>query len=175
MSEVAVLPVKKAKKVQIIPPKAKPLRRKLYMRTQAGKPSTHYVEVVHRVDPAVEILERFGAVPDDIVQFSRILVAVYQPPMVTTTQGGIMLTQGISEEDLNEFRYQGKVGLIVARGKQAYVDDDSVKFHGTENRVGDWVWFRPSDGIACEVNEVFCRILNERDIIGRVPHPDYIW
>jgi hypothetical protein len=82
----------------------------------------------------------------------------------------------IPEDDIEEYHWQGKVGLIVAMGPQAYVDDDTTKFNGTQNRVGDWVWFRPSDGDAVEVNEVFCRIFDsERFIKGRIPHPDYVW
>lgn len=168
-TSTAVVPLKQ-KKEQV-----KPLRRKLYLRTPMGQVSQHFVEVKHIGNPAVELMKRIGDVPTGVVQFGRVLVAVYQPPMVTTTAGGIHLTDQVSQKDLDEFLYQGKVGLVVAKGSMAYVDDDHVKFHGVNNELGDWIWFRPSDGIACEVNEVFCRILNERDIIGRIPHPDYIW
>lgn len=153
----------------------KPFQRKINLKTQAGKRNTTKVMVEHEHDPKKVLLDRVGPLDASVVQFSRILVAVYQPPVVTKTAGGILLTQGMSEEDVEEYLWQGKVGLIVAMGPQAYVDDDNVKFHGTENKVGDWVWFRPSDGIGCEVNEVFCRVLREADIIGKVSHPDAIW
>jgi hypothetical protein len=29
--------------------------------------------------------------------------------------------------------------------------------------------------MGCDCNEVFCRVLTERDIIGKIPHPDMVW
>lgn len=154
----------------------KPVRRKINLRTPVGKINKHWVEVVHECDPKAAILEAIGTIPDELVQFSRILVAIYKPPIVERTKGGIILTNAMSEEDIEEYFWMGKTGLIVAMGPQAYEDDDNAKFHGTKNKVGDWVHFRPSDGDAMEVNEVFCRIFDhERFIKGRIPHPDYIW
>jgi co-chaperonin GroES (HSP10) len=154
---------------------SKPIRRKINLRTPLGDINSHLVEVVHTEDPKQALFKRMGEIPAELVQFSRILVAIYQPPVVEKTAGGIILTDTMKKDDLREYYWQGKVGLIVAKGPQAYVDDDHTKFHGASNEVGDWVWFRPSDGMACEVNEVFCRLMSERDIIGKVPHPDCIW
>ena len=154
---------------------ANPIRRKINLRTPVGKRISHLVTVEHRVDPKQDLLDKIGAIPDGVVQFSRILVAVYQAPVVHKTTGGIILTDSMQDEDLQEFLWQGKVGLIVAMGPQAYEDDETTKFHGTKNKVGDWVWFRASDGVSCEVNEVFCRVMTERDIYGTIPHPDFVW
>lgn len=153
----------------------KPIRRRINLRTPAGKRLAHHVSVEHTIDPKRAILDKIGVIPEGLVQFARILVAVYQPPMVTKTSGGIILTDQMTDEDMQEFWWQGKCGLIVAMGPQSYQDDDTTKFHGIRNSVGDWVWFRPSDGIGCDVNEVFCRVLTERDIIGKLPHPDMVW
>jgi co-chaperonin GroES (HSP10) len=154
----------------------KPVRRKLSLRTPLGKQNKNWVLADHGgVDPKQDILDRIGKLPPDLTQLTRILVAIYQPPMAPKTGGGILLPDALSDEDREEYLWQGKVGLIVAIGPQAYEDDDTYKFHGTKNKVGDWVWFRPADGMGCEVNEVFCRVLRERDIIGKVDHPDQIW
>lgn len=152
-----------------------PIRRKISLRTPAGKRNNVTVTFQHKTDPRQDILDRLGALPEGVVQFSRILVAVYQPPMVDRTEGGVILTPVMQSEDLEEYLWQGKVGLIVAMGSQAYVDDEATKFHGVRNRVGDWVWFRPSNGDACEVNGVFCRVFSESGIFGPIPHPDYVW
>lgn len=171
---------KTATKTNVIRPAAfapsKPIRRKLSLRTAVGKINNHWVEVIHDRDPKAAILESIGTVPEGLVQFSRILVAIYKPPIVEKTKGGIILTQSMTADDVEEYHWQGKVGLIVAMGSQAYVDDDAVKFHGTANKVGDWVWFMPTNGQACEVNETFCRQFeSERFINGVIPHPDFIW
>lgn len=153
----------------------KPIRRRISVRTPVGKLSKHLVAVEHKEDPKKAILKAIGAIPDDLVHYARILVAIYLPPMVFKTAGGIMLTDPMSEEDREEYRWQGKVGLIVAMGPDAYVDDHTNIFKH-KCRVGDWVWFRPSDGAHAEVNEVPCRIFDrEGEIRGVVPHPDFIW
>lgn len=154
----------------------KAVRRKINLRTPAGKRNTHWVEVTHERDPKELILEGIGKLPEDVVQFSRILVAIYKPPIVTKSAGGIILTDAMSNEDIEEYYWQGKVGLIVAMGKQAYEDDGDIQFHGVRNKVGDWVWFQPSNGQACEVNETFCRVFDsERFLNGTIPHPDFVW
>lgn len=154
---------------------AKPIRRKLSLPTPLGKRSKQYVEVVHTIDPKEALLRAAGEIPDGVVQFNRILVAIYQPPLVTKTAGGIIITDAMSDDDREENLWQGKTGLVIAMGSHAYVDDETTKFHWTRIDVGDWVWFRPADGMGCEVNEVFCRVLTERDIIGKLPHPDAVW
>jgi len=154
----------------------KVIRRKIYAgKTALGKRSKHFVEVKHERDPKELLFEKIGALPEEVVQFARILVAIYQPPMVHKTAGGLLLTEPMKEEDIEEFLWMGKVGLIVHMGPQAYEDDDTTKFHGTKNHIGDWVWCRPSDGLMVEVNEVPCRVLAEKDIQGKIPHPDMIW
>ncbi len=169
-----------AKTATIIEPKQwkgnKPVRRKINLRTPVGRDKTATVEVIHKDDPKQALLKQIGTIPDGLVQFSRILVALYVPPTVEKTAGGVHLPDSLSKEELQEYLWQGKVGLIVAMGERAYESDDSVNFHGTRNNIGDWVWYRPSDGDRVEVNEVQCRIFEcERFIRGRVPHPDYIW
>lgn len=171
---------KPKRQAQIIRPKqfeaGRPIRRKINLRTPAGKRNTHWVEVTHDDDPKQVIQDSIGTLPADVVQFSRILVAIYKPPLITKSAGGIIFTNAMSEEDVEEYYWQGKVGLVVAMGPQAYVDDESAKFHGTKNKVGDWVWFQPSNGQACEVNETFCRVFDsERFLNGVIPHPDFIW
>lgn len=151
----------------------KDIRRRLTVRTPAGGRSETWVTVRHEVDPKQAILDKIGHLPEGIVHHSRIIVAVYQPPIVERTQGGLYLGQKIQDEDRLEHLYQGKTGLVVAMGSRAYVDDDQVKFHGVKVEIGDWVWFRPSDGVACDLNEVFCRVFeSERYIFGKLPHPD---
>ncbi len=154
----------------------KPIRRKINLRTPLGKINKHWVTVEHAEDPKEALFAKIGPLPEDIVQGSRILVAIYQPPMVRKTGGGIILTDAMSEEDYDEYVWQGKVGVIVAMGEKAYVDDETTKFNGLKNEIGDWVWFMPSDGQGCEVNEVPCRKFDsERFLNGKLPHPDYVW
>lgn len=127
------------------------------------------MRMVHDGDPKEKLLAELGPVPDDIVMFTRILVAIYRRP--EKTKGGIILTDNANDEDT----YQGKVGLVIKKGPLAYTDDEVTKFHGHEVKEGDWVWFRPADGMHCQVNGVPCRIFKEDGIIGRINHPDEVW
>lgn len=153
----------------------KPIRRRIMLKSRVGHVSKHFVSVEHTQDPRQALLDAIGELPQDIVHYARILVAIYVPPMVAKTAGGIMLTEPMKEEDIEEFRWQGKVGLVIAMGPRAYIDDEVNKFEH-KCKVGDWVHFRPSDGANLEVNEVACRIFdNESFIRGNCPHPDFIW
>jgi co-chaperonin GroES (HSP10) len=128
------------------------------------------MRMVHVVDPKEKLLEEIGDVPPDIVNFNKVLVAIYRRP--EKTAGGIILTDRAGDEDV----WQGKVGLIVAMGPLAFTDDDSNKFHGVKYEVGDWVWFRPSSGTACQVKGVPCRVfISEGEFFGRIPDPDCVW
>ena len=128
-----------------------------------------HMRMVHTEDPKKKLLAEIGKVPDEVVMFTRILVAVYRRP--EKTKGGIILTDRANEEDV----WQGKVGLVIKKGPLAYKDDEVTKFQGYEVEEGDWVWFRPSDGMACQVNGVPCRIFKEDGIIGRINHPEEVW
>lgn len=155
--------------------KKKPIRRRFSVRTPAGGRSETWVNVVHEGDPRKELMDKVGTIPDGLVMFSRILVAVYIPPIVEKTSGGILMAQTIQEADRLEHCWQGKVGVCVAMGPDAYRDDEDIKFRGQKVEVGDWVWFMPSSGHACDCNEVFCRLFDsERYIYGKLPHPDMV-
>ncbi len=157
--------------------KSKPIMRRLTLRMDGGKFSHTYVPVEHKIDPKKDLLDKVGEIenPEDFVQFTKILVAVYFPPVVTTTKGGILLPGQVSDEDVELNKNQSKVGLIIAMGSRCYEDDETTKFHGIKNNVGDWVWFRPTDGMPVEINGQICRVFREGDIIGRLPHPDKVW
>jgi hypothetical protein len=153
----------------------KPVRRKINLRTPLGKINHHWVEVVHERDPKQVIWDSIGKIPPGFAHGSHIVVAIYKPPIVEKTKGGIILTQAMSEEDVEEYYWMGKVGLVVAMGPQAYMETETLKFYG-RCHIGDWVRFMPSHGQAIEVNETFCRDFEtERFISGTVPHPDYVW
>jgi len=153
----------------------KPVRRKISLPLASGKVADFFVTVKHAEDPREVLQRKIGDVSEKVVKFARILVAIYIPPIVTQTAGGIILTEQISDADVQEYRHQGKVGLVVKMGPRAFVDDESTKFHGENVKVGDWVWFRPSDGIACMVNETPCRVIREGEVIGQIDHPDEVW
>ena len=123
----------------------------------------------HAVDPRNAILEAVGDVSPIEIFNNQILVAIYIRP--EKTSGGIILANQTRDED----KWQGKMGLVLKKGPSAFVDESQNWFNGVDVAVGDWVFFRPSDGWGLEVNGVLCRLLDDTVIRGRAPTPDMIW
>lgn len=135
------------------------------------------VEYAHDTDPKQALLDKVGDLNEVDVFGSDVLVALYTPP--EKTKSGLI----ISDNTRDEFRFQGKVGLIVKMGNTAYVDNDGNKFR--DINVGDWCVFRPSDGWPFQLNTmksriskdgiVDCRVVTDINIRCRVSHPDIIY
>ena len=123
----------------------------------------------HIEDPANEIRKRIGDISKIEVLHNQILVGVYIRP--EKTKGGILLTSQTRDED----RYQGKAGLVLKKGPLAFVDDENNKFHGQNVDVGDWVFYRVSDGFPLVLNGTLCRLLEEVHVKGKIPSPDVVF
>lgn len=129
-----------------------------------------------QTDPKQALL---GSLPKSTTEYevfhNRVLVATYVAP--EKTKGGIIRP----DRNLAEDRFQGKVGLVIAVGPQAFVDDGAARFGGVNVKPGDWVTYRPSDG-----TEVYfvddngrdatpCRLIEDVHILGRTPDPALIY
>jgi len=128
-----------------------------------------YMRMEHANDPKKAILEEIGSIDDINVFNNQILVAIYMRP--EKTKSGIILTDDTRSED----RYQGKVGLVLKKGATAFVDPDNKWFVDTNVEIGDWVYFRVTDGWSVNVHGVSCRILEDTDIRGSIKYPDTVW
>lgn len=123
-------------------------------------------------DPVVlrkTILEMLGDVSGIQIMFNRVLVAIYIRP--ETTKGGIIRPHDNVLEDL----WQGKVGLIVKLGQDAFVDDATVSFHGQRCEVGDWVGFKIGDTWELVVKGVPCRLIEDAHVRARLTDPTYVF
>jgi co-chaperonin GroES (HSP10) len=124
--------------------------------------------MLHEIDPKDQILEAIGDLSTVELFHNQVLLAVYIRP--EKTKSGLILTDNHRDED----RYQSKVGLLVKRGPMAF-EQDGNWFSGLSFNDHDWLVFRPSDGWSITVNGVLCRIFDDVNIKGRVPHPDAVW
>jgi co-chaperonin GroES (HSP10) len=124
--------------------------------------------MAHEDDPKDAILAALGDTSQIELFHNQVLLAVYIRPQ--KTKSGLYLTDKHTDED----RYQSKVGLLIKKGAQAFEQDGSW-FTGLEFKESDWLVFRPSDGWSITVNGVLCRIFDDINIKGRVPHPDAVW
>ena len=123
----------------------------------------------HDVDPKKDLLKKIGDIKDIEIYNNQILVAVYIRPEKTI--GGII----IPDENRNEDKTQGKVGLVLKKGPDAFNDESGQWFKDVKVKNNDWVIFRPSDGWTITVNKVVCRILDDVNVSGRIQHPDQVW
>ena len=127
------------------------------------------MKMAHAIDPKTELLNEVGDIKEVEIFNNQILCAIYIRPQ--KTKSGIILTEKYVDED----KYQGKVGLVLKMGPEAFVDDSGKWFKNMKLKVGDWVVFRPSDGWSVSINGKSCRILDDVAIRGRVQSPDIIW
>jgi co-chaperonin GroES (HSP10) len=125
--------------------------------------------MVHETDPKQALWKELGDITDVEIFHNQVLVAIYQRP--EKTKSGLYLAAQTRDED----KYQGKVGLIIKKGNDAFIDQSGKWFKGVTLDVGNWIVFRPSDGWQITVHGVLCRILDDTDIRGRVPAPDAVW
>jgi len=127
-----------------------------------------HVAMHHAVEPKKVLLKKIGDISKYEIFNNQVLVAVYVRPELTA--GGIIL-------DTKEDEHQSKVGLVIAMGNDACEDATGRWFRGLKRKVavGDWILFRPSDGWPLLVNKTMCRMLDDTNLKGRVPHPDAIY
>lgn len=127
--------------------------------------------MLHKEDPKEALMKKVGSVDEMEVFHNHILVAVYIAPQQMAS--GLWRPDSSIEED----RHQSKVGLVLAMGPKAFKSDEKWTWP-EDMAVGDWVYFRPSDGWGCTVNsdrENLCRMLVDDDVKGRLQHPDQVW
>ncbi len=100
------------------------------------------------------------------VLHSQVLVAGYIPS--SRTKGGIIKIDKTIEED----RWQGNIGLVLAMGKGAFKDDGVAQFHGDKLKIGEWVMYLPADGLSLFINQVPCRLFQDTRILMKVTNPE---
>jgi co-chaperonin GroES (HSP10) len=128
-----------------------------------------FMRMKHAVDPKKHLLDELGDISEIQVFQNKLLVAIYVRP--NKTASGILLTDNTTDED----KHQGKVGLVVKKGPQAFVDPDDKWFNGVTVDVGEWVYFRPAESWAINVHGVECRLIDDTDIRGTTKYPDAVW
>ena len=127
-------------------------------------------------DPKRALLDSAGPLTDYEVFHNLVLVATYVP---SEKIGSII----IPDKSMMEARFQGKMGLVLKCGPLAFKDDSQARFGGVEVQTGDWVLYRPSDGIELFIKDhkglandgLACRLIEDTLIKGRVSDPSLIY
>lgn len=133
--------------------------------------------MLHEIDPRTDLQNKIGDVSHIKMMHNNILVATYIRPKQTA--GKIILLDSTRKED----EYQGKVGMVIAKGPLAFKDDERNQFHGQDVHIGEWVGFGHMDGRQLVIKGAVknedethggwhCRILQDIDIKSVISHPD---
>lgn len=81
----------------------------------------------------------------------------------------------------NEQRWQGKCGLVVALGSEAFKDSADASFYGFKPKIYDWVVYRNSDGhdfdyvIKGQSDAIPCRWIKDGEIEMITPDPSLVY
>lgn len=113
--------------------------------------------VAASTDPKEAIVKQVGDLSGVRVLKDDVLIGTYIRP--EKTSGGIIRPDVNVEEDV----WQGKVGLILKFGLDAFIDTDDYKFT-TVPEAGDWVVYFIGDAKALTVNGYPCRLIRDVSI-----------
>lgn len=86
-----------------------------------------------------------------------------------------------ADKTQKEDRFQGKAGLVLMMGSNAFKDSSDARFFGFSVSIGDWVLYRASDGwdfdyvLPFSTDHVPCRLLLDTDIKARIPRPEVVY
>jgi hypothetical protein len=119
------------------------------------------------------VREKIGSLDGYTVMGSSVLVATYIKPRKTA--GGIFLTEKTVDED----RWQGKVGLVLKLGEDAfrytYTSGGAYDYTGPKPEVGTYIAFHTSDAREVGIKGISCKLIDASLIKLIVPNPDDIY
>jgi hypothetical protein len=128
------------------------------------------MRVQHDEPPDAAIWREVGPIDKIHPVNQYVLLALYVRP-ATRTLGGVELPDSHVDED----RYQGRVGLVLKVGPRAFIDDGPAKFYGFKAEPGQWVVYRPSDGMRCQIGKRDCRLVTDVAIKMVLDGPDEVY
>jgi hypothetical protein len=128
----------------------------------------------YAANPKAYLLKKCAAFVDNVdMATNHVMVATFFLPEFTNLRGpdGTTIPFFVSDKTTDEATWQGRVGLLIAKGPMCWQDDEHVKFGGTSYEIGEWVCFDRQDGRQTSINRVHCRKLKDVDIWGRTRDP----
>jgi co-chaperonin GroES (HSP10) len=115
--------------------------------------------------PKTAIQEMAGDLSGIELIGDRVLVGIYMRP--EKTAGGIIRPTTNKEEDV----WQGKVGLVLKWGPDAFRDLETGDQYEQVVNVGEWGVFFIGDGRPLQVGQMPCRIVKDSQFVAKVKDP----
>lgn len=120
-------------------------------------------------DPKAAMWEAIGDLSGIKLLYNQLLIGTYIRP--ERTAGGLIRPDTNVDED----QFQGKVGLVLRKGPQAFQDDGGQVFEGQNVSEGDWVVYKIFDGWALTLNGVPCRMVQDVHIKMIIKDPNILF
>lgn len=129
-------------------------------------------------DPRLAIIEAVGDLGEQEVFSDLVLVGTFIRN--EKTAGGIIRPM----DNVREDEYQGKVGLVLAKGPLAYADSEIeydrageivADCRGQNARIGTWVVYAIKDGWPVQINGVPCRFVPYDKLRMRITDPNLVF
>ena len=109
------------------------------------------------------------------VMHNLVLCATYFLPAFEILANGSKFFRADKTHD--EALWQGKVGLVIAKGPLAFVDEPTagVFFRGQNVNVGDWVQWDIHDARQSTIGRIHCRDVKDTQIIRKWSDPRLVY
>lgn len=128
----------------------------------------------YKNDPKGFLLDRWALLEGNIEAFHNwVITATYFLPDYLETSSGHKLY--LPDKTHDEALWQGKVGLVVAKGPLAFKNDAHVDFRGQDVEIGDWVMYDIMEGRQFTIERLHCRRLKDLQIVARIKDPRLIY
>lgn len=128
-----------------------------------------FIESISKaLDPKQAILDFVGDLSGIEVIGDRVLVGIYMRP--EKTAGGIIRPDTNKAEDV----WQGKVGLVLKWGPDAFIDPETGERYQQTIEPGEWGVFFVGDGKPLEINKAPCRMVKDVSFVAKIQNPEMV-
>ena len=128
------------------------------------------IDALARADnPKKAIQDAIGNLDGVEIIGDMVLIGIYIRP--EKTKGGIIRPQSNVTEDV----YQGKVGLVLKWGPDAFFDPNSGDLFEQRVNPGEWCVFKVGDAWNVTIKDVPCRLVRDSAIKMKLQDPDSVF
>lgn len=119
-------------------------------------------------NPKMDILKMVGDLSGVTVMFNMVLIGTF---IRSEKVGSIIRPDANIAEDV----WQGKAGLVLKLGPNAFVDDENDSFFGQKVEPGEWVAYKVGDAWSLNINGYPCRLVRDSSIKLKINDPNMVF
>ena len=120
-------------------------------------------------DPKKAIMDWIGDLSGVHMMADTVLIGTFIRPKKTA--GGIIRPDVNVQEDV----WQGKAGLVLKCGPDAFKDTPDYSFNGETVSVGEWVVYKVGDAWSLNIKGYPCRLIRDVSIKLKVDDPSIVF